>query len=973
MKKFFAKIIFLIYLLFTNTVFCQHYYFKRYTSWDGLVQNTIRVIKQDELGRIWIGTSEGFSIYDGREFINYTKGNGLGGNVVDDFFQADSNTMWVSTVSNGISIVKKNRLLPDTVVRVIKGKKYFINSTIDKIYRDPQGRVWFCTDGGITEWSNENPDSCRIRHFDKKNEPGHIYVYDVIEDERGNLWFGSNSGLIEYSNNKFSFIKGYSKPIWSVRRFNNDSLWLATDRGILIYRNGKFKKAFKNSLLANTEVNEIYKEAGTNVWIASDNGIFHYNGKTLKDFSVSLGSQTKYIISFLEDRQGSIWIGTADGLLQILSRNLYYINAKYKYSYLWNIIPLSSGKVYATTKDGLYKIENYKLVPAPIGKKLPTKTVTRAIFQKDGTKWFGTNNGLFEIKNGKVKSFTKKDGLNTNYILSLIPGGKDSIWVGTKGYWKPHLGRVYLIVHDKVILLPALKAIPQNEVTTLFRDRSKNLWIGFFTGGLYKLTGTKLTEYNYKEGLTDNNIRYVIQDRDGIIWVMTRYKGIFKYANGRFKNYNINDGLTSNWVLAGVQDKYGTLWFNTAKGVCSFDGKRFKKFYFGGRLMSGEMWASAVDKKGNLWFANSNYIFIYKPHPQAKKYSGDVYIKDVLIDDMKPGISDGNSPLKVNYNNNSVEVSFAEINFKNNKSVRYQYKLTGLRNRWSPPTQRDFVVYNHLPAGSYIFKVRAKFPNGRWSRINSSFSFIIKTPLWQQTWFELLTGLCGIGLIALITSLIYQYRIKQILKIQKIRSRIASDLHDDIGANLSSISIFSELANLEIKKEPRRAAQIMRKVGVMARELVDSLSDKVWVINPETESPEELIKKMKDFAFELLQAKQMELRFWSEAKLPDIKLSMDTRRNLLLIFKETINNTAKHSNASVVEVKFGLMKERSNSGGDVIFLRIKDNGRGFSEADKGMGNGLINLHKRAGEINASISIKSKPGAGTVTELSIPLR
>ena len=133
-----------------------------------------------------------------------------------------------------------------------------------------------------------------------------------------------------------------------------------------------------------------------------------------------------------------------------------------------------------------------------------------------------------------------------------------------------------------------------------------------------------------------------------------------------------------------------------------------------------------------------------------------------------------------------------------------------------------------------------------------------------------------------------------------------------------------------------------------------------------------MIKKMKDFAFDLLQAKQMELRFWSEAKLPDIKLSMDTRRNILLIFKETINNTAKHSNASVVEVKFGLMTEKSNSGREMIYLTIRDNGKGFSEADKGEGNGLSNLYKRAKEINASITIESKSGAGTVTVLSIPL-
>ncbi len=966
------RIILSLILFLPATLLAQHYYFKRYTTWDGLIQNTIRALKQDDLGRLWIGTAEGFSIYNGSGFSNYTMKNGTGGNVIECFYKKDSSTMWVGTAEAGISVVRKPEIQKDTVVRIIKGEKYFINNTIYDIFRDSKGRVWFCTKAGITRWSNSNPGTSTVRNFDKKGGPGRIMVFTAAEDENGGIWFGSEKGLIKYSGDKFTFIKGYTSSIWVIRPFGHDTLWIGTNRGILIYSGGKFVNPFKNSLLSTGEVSDIYRDKYSVIWIATQEGLFRYDGKNLKDFSISKGSGNKFILNILEDKQGNTWIGTVDGLNEIYSKNFYYYNARNKYGYLWRIIPRPSGDVYAATKDGLYKLFDGRLKLSPYNKLLPTKAVTNVIFRKNGTKYFSTDKGIFEIKNNRIKkTFTRKDGFDSNYILTMTDGGKDSIWVGTKGYWKTHLGRVYLIRHDSVIKLPALNSLPHDPVTMLYPDRDRNLWIGFYAEGLYELSGNKITTFGPSQGLTDKNIRNVLQDKSGNIWVMTRFKGLFKYDGKKFKEYDTENGLMTNWILTGMQDKYGTLWFNTAKGVCSFDGKRFRRLNYGGNLMSGEMWASSVDQEGNLWFGNSNYLFLYKPHKPRKRILPKVYISRFLVDRGKTPEHFSGKPLDLSYSENSVEIEYNNVDFKNGETAEFQYKLRGLHHSWYPPTKRNYVMFNHLPAGNYKFLVRSRLPEGNWSRINSDIAFNIEAPFWQRTWFIVLAALLGIAIISMFTALIYQYRIRQLLKIQEIRTRIASDLHDDIGANLSSISIFSELAKINVNKEPKKAAQIIGRIGSIARELADSMSDIVWVINPETESIGAMVKKMRDFAFELLQAKQIRLKFSASDKLPEFKLNMETRRNLLLTFKEAVNNAAKYSEATIVEVEIKVIKTHNNSSGKAILMKIADDGKGFKAENNGSGNGLSNIRRRADQIKAELTINSEPGNGTVTEILLP--
>lgn len=962
--------IFSYLLLITGVIFPQQYYFKKYTTWEGLSQNTIRAIQQDSLGRIWIGTDDGISIYDGHNFENYSFKEGMGDNVVNWIFNADSSTMWVATANAGISVFVKPRFEKDTVIRVIKGRKYLADNAVSKIYRDSKGRIWFCTDSGLTRWSNSDIENNVIRNFYNIGTIGRVKVNTITEDPSSNIWIGTSKGLVKFKRGTFYFEKKSPKGIYTLAFEKNKGLWIGTQNGLYLLANRKFFKPFKNSILSSTFIYFIDKSRPTKLWFCTLKGLFKYDGKKLINFNKSKGLEKKFILSLLADRNGNYWVGTVNGLDKLSSDNFYYFHTRSLYSYISRLVPEKNGTVLAVTSDGLFDIANGKISLDNICNDLPSKNITSILLSEDKIKWIGTDRGLFKFSRDGVKSFTVSDGLKYDFVFSLAEERKDSIWVGSKSFWDGSKGGLNLIVKNKVVHPAFLHLLPDNPLRSLLYDNKGNLWLGYWSKGLWMITRNhSVTHFSAKNGISAEDIRNLYLDREKRIWIMTRYKGVFKYSNGKFTQYSEKDGLNSNWVFNTVEDKKGAMWFNTSKGVCRLEGRHWYKFNYGGELLSGEVWASAIDYKQNLWFANVDNIFIYNPVDDDKSSPPEIYFKKFDVN-KKPDELFKNK-LILNEGDN-VSIEFSTVSFNRMNSIFYQYRLNGFDNGWSNLSKRNYINFTHLPPGKYTFLVKARNSDGLWSKVNSNISFIIRHAFWQKWWFIGLSAIFTISLISLITVIIYRYRVRQLLKLERIRTKIATDLHDDIGANLSTISIFSELAIMKLNDDPDNSSHLLEKIGGMARELVDSMSDIVWAINPDTDSLSDIIIKMNNFAFEILQAKGISIIFSVDKNIPEIKLSMEERRNLLLIFKESINNAAKYSAAAKVNIFIKINSNRKKYFPENLILIIEDNGTGFDKNDYVPGNGLKNIEKRSKEINAEILIKSNIGEGTTIRVSLPL-
>jgi len=312
--------------------------------------------------------------------------------------------------------------------------------------------------------------------------------------------------------------------------------------------------------------------------------------------------------------------------------------------------------------------------------------------------------------------------------------------------------------------------------------------------------------------------------------------------------------------------------------------------------------------------------------------------------------------IKLSYRENVFSFTFAALNFVHPENNKYAYKLDGFDKDWNyTDASKRFANYTNLDAGEYIFMVKGSNNDGVWNETPTTLHLIITPPYWKTWWFRLLVILSLAGIIyALVRN-----RLNQILKLQRIRNKIASDLHDDVGSTLSSISIFSELA----KQQSKEVTPLLNQIGENARNMLDTMADIVWTINPENDNFEKIILRMRSFAYNLLGAKNIAFEFDADESISKLKLPMEVRKNLFLIFKEAANNMAKYSEASraLFSIKY--------SNHQIKFL-IRDNGKGFDEATVAKGNGLKNMKRRAKEIGAQLLIESGIGDGTTIQLTI---
>lgn len=270
------------------------------------------------------------------------------------------------------------------------------------------------------------------------------------------------------------------------------------------------------------------------------------------------------------------------------------------------------------------------------------------------------------------------------------------------------------------------------------------------------------------------------------------------------------------------------------------------------------------------------------------------------------------------------------------------------------------ATYAPLPPGPYRFEVRCENEEGFSSRI-TPFAFVIR-PVFYQTWWFL-------ALVAIITGAVAYYFIRQrvlrLLAIERVRSRVARDLHDDMGSTLSTINILSSMAKTRLSQDPVKTSEYITKIGENSQRMMEAMDDIVWSIKPMNDSIQKIIARMREFAIGVLEAKDILVRIKVDEQVLNLTLDMETRRDFFLVFKEAINNAAKYAKCQVVDVHITAHRGR-------LLLSVKDNGIGFdtSTAD---GNGLGNMQKRAENMKGRVQIRTKPGAGTEVLLNIPTR
>jgi glucose-6-phosphate-specific signal transduction histidine kinase len=286
--------------------------------------------------------------------------------------------------------------------------------------------------------------------------------------------------------------------------------------------------------------------------------------------------------------------------------------------------------------------------------------------------------------------------------------------------------------------------------------------------------------------------------------------------------------------------------------------------------------------------------------------------------------------------------------------------LEGADSQWGPPSPQRTVNYANLPPGSYRFLVRAVNSEGVMSQRPASIAFLILPPVWMRWWFQLLAAAVAAAAIYWL----HHYRVTRLLELERIRTRIATDLHDDIGSSLSQIAILSEVANRQVDGTQPQLAEPLTDIAGISRELVDSMSDIVWAIDPERDHMGDLVHRMRRFASDVFSPREIRLMFQSPAEEQSLQMGADLRRQMFLIFKEAVHNVVRHSGATEVSIDFQVEHGWVN-------LKVADNGRGFDFGRDQNGHGLRSMRERARNIGGEIEITSSP-RGTAVALRVPV-
>jgi ligand-binding sensor domain-containing protein/two-component sensor histidine kinase len=994
MKKLFFSAVLLLPLYLC---YGQVYYFKKYTTTDGLIQNTVKIVKQDKHGRLWIGTSEGLSIYDGTEFINYSHKEGLVNSVINCFYEVNDTIMLVGSNGSGVYIFLKPPFDKDTLVKIFSGKKYLINNNVNMILKDWDNNYWFCTDSGLTKWMMPHiqygkpdipSDRIEVKHYGKREGFPGLYVYGTVDYQNKILWFGTEIGLIRSDGDKFFLEKEFADNFIYAIHTEEDSLIIATSERILTYRKGRINNFNKNFNITDLSTGKVLKDNRGIYWFPTSKGLLKTDGKEFTVIDRNFGLDEEFLFSVIEDREGIIWVGSVNGLYKFSEDSFTFVSGSDKIPKVRHFRQDMRGNIWAITSDGIYNLDKSNLRYSEINSVVKKYGIIDLIFPRNNEILVSTLIGIFHLSYNNItgpfkliKVYGEKE-LAAEYSYRMSVDKENNIWVQRKG------GQIFLINNGQMKPINNIKNIhsvnlPEDVAYCMYNDSKNNTWIGFFQEGLFRFSADSVFKFTAADGLTNDFIRYIYEDSKGNIWIGTRYRGVFKYSGGKFTQYTTENGLSSNWVLTIVEDESGNLWFSTAKGVTLFDGKLWKTYDETDGIKAGEIYASAVSVDGKVFFGATNGIYFHSPKTDHKNIEPIVHIRKFqFIDGRNAGYAKYKNTLnnsllfiphdmerilnpamyEFGYRQNSFIFEFTSTAFKNEKKNLYSYMLEGFDENWSRLTDRNYISYVNLPTGNYKFLVKAVNSDGIWSRRPSEINFTINPPFWEELWFRILALLFIVGSVALVTTIINRYHLKQALKIEKMRTKIATDLHDEIGTSLSGIAIFSQLAKRKLKQGDLKSTEMLDKIETSSRELIDSMSDIVWSINPQNDSLEDAVLKMEDYAIKLFEAKGIDLQISVSKEIDKINLPPDLRRNLLLIFKEMITNVVKHSGATkaYVEIKVEKTDRRSKT----LIMKVEDDGIGFDVNKVYAGSGLKNLKARSDLINGEIKVFLNENQGT---------
>ena len=867
--------------------------------------------------------------------------------------EADDGTLWYRTRDQKLFRLVGNEFEPVSTNSGLAG------TTIFNLTSDPAGRIWVGTDRELARW-----DGSRFEAMTPTNgEPvlNVTYFRVATNDE---VWVVANERVRKARGRQWMAEAEACRGVFTTYRDRlgihpdeSGGAWLYDyGKGLFHVRSdGRTRQLTLEENFPGERVDCFFEDREGNFWAGVDRGgLVRIREKRFAVMTPEDSAMGRATVTVAEDAGGAIWVGTFGGGL-----HRWLDDSWQNFSlpgagrgFIFSVCPDEKKGLWVSAgEEDLYQERDGRLIAAT-----PAVHGVKALLAaRDGRLWVGTKSGLGVLTNGRYRLYQPEDGVQRVDVRALAEGPDGAIWAGAGD------GTLYRVRTNRVESFRAKDAFASQPIWSLLAEADGTVWVGTFRGGLMRFRGGQFLRCSTRDGLPDDVICQILDDGEGALWVGSQ-QGIFRFLKADVESF-----------AHGAQPLINCTAYGRYDGLPSLE-------------CSGSYQPSACrTSDGRLLFATLKGVVSVQPEALAmNRLPPPVVIEEALVDghlkaflETEAGRSGRRlALLEVPPGKRQVEVRYTALSFVSPDRVRFRWKLEGVDNEWREVGARREVQYNFLRPGDYTFRVIACNNDGVWNEEGAALALRVQPFFHETWWFFTLAGiLATVGVAAGVRHFAVRRMrrelemLEQQRAVERDRARIAKDIHDDLGAGLTHITLLTELARRSPTEE---TPGHLNHISDMARELTRAMDETVWAVNPRNDSLEGLMTYVTKFAQDYLNVAGIRCRLDLPAQLPPLALTAETRHNLYLAVKETLNNVVKHAHASEVWLRFVPQT-------DGFTIIIEDNGCGLhgehSRPDANRissGHGLGNLEKRLAACAGRCVLTSEPGKGTRVELSVNL-
>lgn len=972
------------------------WFYRAWQTEEGLPDNSISGLAQSPDGYLWIGTNGGPMRFNGRQFSPLPLRNipELPSRQVRSMLMDRIGRLWL-----GLERGPLIRINEDSFRIFNEDDGPHIGKRIISMVDDLEGRVWVAFFRNIYVIDGE-----KVTRIESTQEIPAGSEATLACDKGGQVWLANNGKIGRLNDNGFELVRDFDSALLRVAASRDTGLWLSVGSDIMSMNRGD-EITRVATLPQNAAVSVIFEDRSGAIWIGTQRaGCYRIENETVEKIATSHA----WVECITEDLEGNIWAGTRGGGMNLIRQRTVEFFEKadgLPFSAIRSTCSDASGKLWAVSLDGrlAFKESGQWEIYRDLSDRELATCVTS---DSEGHIWIGTrDHGLLKIDGGEQTRFHVSDGLASGFVRSLLTASNGDVWIATDEPSQLHQfrdGKILQIRHKEHF--KAIRAMAE--------DSDGTVWVGTSDGLLLRVDGENLINESSIDGPLSRSIRTLHATPDGSLWIGYAGDGLGHLKNGCFRSITTEQGLHDNYI-SQIQNDEHSLWIAANRGlfqvsleelltisVDSESSTTLRCRVFGSSegvpsIQPSRDYAPAacIGLHGYLYFpTHSGLLEVRADKIRENLQPPPVLLEKVVLDGQMVAayktrsmlspeassrltdLSQTMPQIQLPADHDKMSISFAALSLTSPENVHFRYRLHPQDRNWQEVENQHSVVFPRLRAGEYQFQISACNSAGVWNETGAALSIIVHRFFWETWWFRI-----GGGLVTAFAAggLVYVgLRRKHRLQLQAIaakraleqeRSRIARDIHDDLGASLTRITLLSQS---DTDSKSSSTIDVFEQIHTTARHLMRSMEEVVWAVNPEHDTFDALANYLSNYGQGFLSLAGVRCRLEMPLTLPERPLSAQIRHNLFLAFKEALNNAVKYAAATEVRITLEL-------GSHEFVLRVVDNGRGIDPDASSdpmrptSGSGLTNMKERLDEIGGSCVLHSNIGEGTSVEFKVP--